>query len=70
MADTISGFVDHIIYRNEENGYTVLVLATDGEEITCVGTFRYMVRGEMIEAQGHYTRHPVYGKQFQIESFR
>ncbi|MCI8732420.1 MAG: ATP-dependent RecD-like DNA helicase [Lachnospiraceae bacterium] len=70
MADTISGFVDHIIYRNEENGYTVLVLATDGEEITCVGTFRYMVRGEMIEAQGHYTRHPVYGKQFQIESFQ
>ncbi len=34
MADTISGFVDHIIYRNEENRYTVLVLATDGEVIT------------------------------------
>ena len=34
------GYVDHIIYRNTENGYTVLVLYGDGEEMTCVGTYR------------------------------
>lgn len=70
MADTISGFVDHIIYRNEDTGYTVMVLSENGKEVTCVGTFRYMVQGEMIEAQGHYTEHAVYGRQFQIMSFQ
>ncbi|MCI9389775.1 MAG: ATP-dependent RecD-like DNA helicase [Lachnospiraceae bacterium] len=70
MTDTVSGYVDHIIFRNEENGYTVLVLADEGTEITCVGTFQYIGQGEAIEAQGHYTEHAVYGQQFHIESFQ
>lgn len=68
--DTVSGYVDHIIYRNEENGYTVLALEEEGAEITCVGTFQYIGQGEAIEAQGHYTEHAVYGQQFHIESFQ
>ncbi len=68
--DTVSGYVDHIIYRNEENGYTVLALEEEGTEITCVGTFQYIGQGEAIEAQGHYTEHAVYGQQFHIESFQ
>ena len=70
MTDTVSGYVDHIIFRNEENGYTVLVLADEGTEVTCVGTFQYIGQGEAIEAQGHYTEHAVYGQQFHIESFQ
>lgn len=70
MVETISGLVEHIIFRNEDTGYTVLVLSGDGQEITCVGTFQYMNQGEEIEAQGHYKEHPVYGYQFQIESFQ
>ena len=35
-----AGYVDHIIYRNTGNGYTVFELVSEGEEITCVGTFR------------------------------
>ncbi len=70
MSDTISGSVDHIIYRNEDTGYTVMVLSGEGKEVTCVGTFRYMAQGEIIEAQGHYTEHAVYGRQFQILSFQ
>ena len=68
--DTIKGFIEHIIYRNEDNGYTVLNLISDEDEITCVGFFKTMDQGEIIEAEGHYTSHPVYGEQFKIERYQ
>lgn len=37
MQDTIEGYVEHIIFRNEDNGYTVLNLMSEGSEVTCVG---------------------------------
>ena len=67
--ETIKGYVDHIIYRNADNGYTVLVLIVDEEEITCVGVFSEIADGENIEAVGEYTEHQVYGRQFKVESF-
>lgn len=67
---SVTGYIDHVIFRNEENGYTVLVLKSGGEEeLTCVGTFPAVPLGATIEASGSYTRHPVYGDQFQIQSF-
>jgi exodeoxyribonuclease V alpha subunit len=67
--ETIKGYIDHTIYRNEENGYAVLVLIADEEELTCVGTFPDIADGMMIEAQGEYTEHPTYGRQFKVSSF-
>ena len=67
--ETICGYVDHIIYRNTENGYTVLVLVCEEEELTCVGIFSDIVEGENIEAKGEFTEHPVYGRQFKVSSF-
>lgn len=67
--ETIKGYVDHIIYRNTDNGYTVLVLIAEEEEITCVGIFSEIAEGENIEATGGYTDHQVYGRQFKVESF-
>lgn len=67
--DTIKGYIEHIIYRNNDNGYTVLNLLTQEEVITCVGFFRTMDQGETIEATGEYTTHQVYGKQFKIEQY-
>lgn len=67
--ETIQGYVDHIIYRNTENGYTVLVLVCEEEELTCVGVFSDIVEGENIEAKGEFTEHPVYGRQFKVSSF-
>lgn len=67
--ETIQGYVDHIIYRNTENGYTVLVLICEEEELTCVGIFSDIVEGENIEAKGEFTEHPVYGRQFKVSSF-
>ena len=71
MSETVTGYIDHIIFRNEDNGYTVMVLKDAGEEeeLTCVGTFPSVSQGMTIEATGFYTRHPVYGKQFQVQSF-
>lgn len=68
--EKISGYVDHIIFRNEENGYTVMVMICDGEEVTCVGTLQYINEGELIEAEGTYTEHSIYGPQFKISSFQ
>ncbi|HIR24874.1 MAG TPA: ATP-dependent RecD-like DNA helicase [Candidatus Egerieimonas faecigallinarum] len=70
MQTTIEGHVEHIIFRNEENGYTVCVVNWEGEEVTCVGVFSYISEGELIEAQGSYTEHATYGKQFKVEAYQ
>ncbi len=67
--ETVNGYVDHIIFQNSENGYTVMVLIADGEEITCVGMCKGLSPGENIAAQGEYVEHPVYGKQLKINSY-
>ncbi|PJJ29894.1 SF1B family DNA helicase RecD2 [Lacrimispora celerecrescens] len=66
---TVCGFVEKIKYRNEDNGYTVLSLVNAGEEYTLVGSFHYISEGEMIEAVGSMTEHPVYGEQMTVESY-
>ena len=63
------GYVDRIIYRKPENGYTVLSLVCKEEEITCTGVFSAIAEGENIEVTGEYTDHPTYGRQFKVESF-
>ena len=67
--ETITGYVEHIVYRNEENGYTVMNLVAEEEEITCVGVFHVINEGESIEASGEYTVHPSYGRQFRVEKY-
>jgi len=67
--DSVNGYIDHIVYRNADNGYTVLVLITDGEELTLVGSFPDIAEGQNIEAQGDYTDHPTYGRQFKVCSY-
>lgn len=67
--ETVQGFVERIKFRNEENGYTVLNLRTEGEETVLVGTFHYIREGEMVEASGTVTEHPVYGRQLQVETY-
>ncbi len=66
---TITGFVEKIKYRNEDNGYSVLSVTAEGEEYILVGTFHYISEGEMIEASGVMTEHPVYGEQMAVEAY-
>lgn len=67
--EEIKGYVEHIIYQNADNGYTVLNLVSEGEEITCVGFLKNVGQGETVKAKGEYVSHPVYGDQFKINSF-
>ena len=66
----IEGYVDHIIYRNQDNGYTVMNVVADGEEITCVGMLHYIGDGELVEISGHYKEHATYGHQLHIETLK
>lgn len=71
MSECVTGYIDHIIFRNEDNGYTVFVMkgVKGEEELTCVGNFPVISQGATIEASGSYINHHVYGKQFRITSF-
>lgn len=68
--ETLSGYVEHIVFQNTENGYTVLNLVCEEEEITCVGIFHGVSEGECLELTGEYTTHPSYGRQFKTSSFQ
>ncbi len=68
--ETVKGYVDHIIYQNKENGYAVISLETEGDELICVGNFRSVEAGETLELKGNYVEHPVYGHQLKVESSR
>ena len=66
--EVIKGYVDHIVYRNTDNGYTVFQITNEDGEVTCVGTFPYINEGEMIEVSGEYINHSTYGTQLQVAS--
>ena len=66
---TVSGYVEKIKYRNEENGYSILSVNSDGLDYVLVGTFPYISEGDFIEASGRDMEHPIYGDQIQVESY-
>lgn len=66
--ERFKGYVNKIVYRNEDNGYTVFELELDGDELTCVGNVPYVTEGEFVEVTGEYTEHSVYGQQLKVET--
>ena len=68
--EILTGYVERIVYRNAENGYTVFALSNDdAEEMTCVGTFSFLSEGEFLEVKGVYGEHPLYGEQFLVKEY-
>ena len=67
---TVEGSVDAVIFQNEENGYTVLLLRVDGEDepITVVGCIPCAAAGEGMTITGVWVNHPVHGPQLSAES--
>ena len=63
----ICGYVDHIIYQNAENGYTVMVVSDEKSEITVTGVFRGIDTGERVRIEGVIQEHPSYGEQLRME---
>ena len=66
---TVTGYVEKIKYRNEENGYSVLSVTDGKEEYILVGTFPYIGEGERVEATGRMVEHSIYGEQLAVESY-
>ncbi len=66
--ERLEGYVDHIIYRNSESGYTVFVLSTKEGDRTCVGTVSYIGEGEKVGLTGRYASHQIYGEQFRFDA--
>ena len=65
----IKGYVDHIIYRKPENGYTVFILISEGDEITCVGSLPQIDQGDHLSIEGEEVLHPLYGSQIKVISY-
>lgn len=71
MGETIcrSGYIENIVYRNEENGYTVFHLEQKGDPLVCVGFFQMLSEGEFVEVEGEMVTHQTYGPQLKVSSF-
>jgi exodeoxyribonuclease V alpha subunit len=65
------GYIEHIKFRNPDNGYTIFTLsmAGDEEELTCVGSFPVISEGEYVAVEGNMTVHSLYGEQMQVTGF-
>ena len=65
-----SGIVESVIFRNEDNGYSVLsVKPDDGRSFTAVGTIPFADQGDRLSLEGEWTEHSAYGSQFKVASF-
>ena len=70
----LTGFVEHVVFSNEDNGFTICEVSTDGDEgqqvlVTLVGTMPFIAEGETVTALGSWTVHPIFGRQFAVESY-
>lgn len=67
--DEVQGTIYEVVFRNEQNGYTVLELEQEKELHTLVGYFSFINIGETIKAYGKWVQHPDYGNQFKVEAY-
>lgn len=67
--EKLQGMVSDIVFKNEENGYTIASLANENDEITIVGCMPTLSVGESIEIEGKWVNHKIYGSQFEVQSF-
>lgn len=68
--NTLNGVIQSIVFRNDDNGYSVLKVAADGGiVVTCAGVFPPIKTGESVRLEGEYNTHPKYGQQFKVTRF-
>ena len=67
--EILSGTVEAVKYRNEQNGYTVLEIGCDEGLITAVGIFADLSVGENVKLSGTWTYHTTFGRQFKVDSY-
>jgi len=68
--EEFTGIIDHFLYRNDTNGYGVMELTTDYDDIICVGTLAGVDQGELVRVTGDFVVHPQYGEQLKLTSIK
>jgi len=68
--DSLTGTSAGTLFRNEDNGYSVISLRTGEGLVTVTGTMPALMDGELLELEGVWTEHPQYGRQFKMSSLR
>ena len=65
--EIIEVFADETVFRNEENGYTVLVVKSGKTRVSAVGVMPPVAPGEKLKITGEWMEHPVYGRQIKVQ---
>ncbi len=65
----LKGSVEHIIYANEDNGYTVLDFGLEDDVVTACGVMPYISEGDGLILWGNWVHNPKYGRQFKVEQY-
>ncbi|MFR5795751.1 MAG: hypothetical protein ACLUI3_09560 [Christensenellales bacterium] len=68
--ETIEAFADETVFRNDENGFTVLVVKAGKSRVSAVGVMPPVTSGEKLRITGEWTEHPVYGRQIKVQSLK
>ena len=66
--EVIEAFADETVFRNDENGYTVLIVKTGRTRVSAVGILPPVASGEKLRITGEWVEHPVYGRQIKVHS--
>ncbi len=66
----VSGKIETIVYRNEENNYSVVKVSSQGEFLTCVGRFPSINVGERVELEGTIVKNDKYGEQISVQNVK
>ena len=64
---TIEGTLEHIIYRNAQNGYSVMELSDESGSVIIVGNLPELSPGDLVRVEGDFVTHPSYGEQLLVE---
>ena len=67
---TIKGIIQEVIYRNDDNNYTVVLIEVNKEYITATGRFPIINEGEWVELNGKFILNKKYGEQFAVDSVK
>ena len=67
--ERIEGMISDIVFKNEDNGYTIAHLANSDNEVVIVGCMPTLSVGESIEVEGKWVNHKTYGTQFEVNKF-
>ena len=68
--EVYQGYIDHYLYYNDANGYGVMELDTEDDDIICTGSFMGISQGETVEVTGEWVEHPTYGPQLKVASIK